>query len=151
VAQYIFHETIEYNVTVDNNDESPTIKIQYYDYTGSGRELISTFDFVFSSDFKLEKIECSENPEYGFEKAAFNNETIRKSWGLTYFRDRYDNEAMTTRFIKSSSLRSKLRASVLIIYLRTVFASKEVFDLLVPVILNAILLFYCILSYLLSL
>ncbi|WP_332406018.1 hypothetical protein [Vibrio metschnikovii] len=146
IAQYIFHETMEYNVTVDENGESPTIKIQYYGDVGSSRELMSTFDFVFSSDYKLEKIECSQHPDYVIEDAAFNNDSIRKSWGLTYFRDCYNNEAMTTNFIKSSSLRSKLIEPVLIIYLRIVFSKKEVFDLLMPIILNAMLFFYCILS-----
>ncbi|WP_199436807.1 hypothetical protein [Vibrio owensii] len=144
INRNIFDSSLEHNVVIDEGNDTPVIKIEHYDDVGSGWEKMATFDFIYSSDYTFEKIECSENPGYQNDDLAFNKAHIRKSWGLTNFIDEFENDAMTTSLIQSASLKSRLRASVLFIYFRILLGSKEVFDLLLPVILNLVLSLYCL-------
>jgi len=151
IRQNILDSTVEYNVVMDESGDTPIIKIEHYDDAGSGWEKMAAFDFIYSADYQFEKIECSENPGYQNDDLAFNKANVRKSWGLTYFRDQFDNEAMVSSLIPSPTIKSQLRTAVLLIYLKIVFGSKEVFDLLTPVLLNTFLFMYCITVFLVSL
>jgi len=147
IDKELFSDKITHQVKFENEKETPPkIKIEHYTYDGDpevpthddkGWDVVANVEFIFTNEFELERITFSENPSYDFDEMALKNTDKRELWGLKEFI--YDDQTslFSTPKIKSFWLRNKLRLSVLRCYFKILVSSKEAFDLLIPLVLNA--------------
>lgn len=147
IRNNVYSKDIDYVVIIDDDVTKSKIKIEYYDEMGSGWERMATFDFNFSKSYTFESIECSVNPSYDLVGVRFDAKDVRDSFGFSNYMGEEDNSLfITTPFIKNSAIRTGLLSHTLVIYFRTLLTTKEVFDLLVPVLLNLVLFLFFVSS-----
>ena len=134
--------------TIDDRKSPPTIKITHYEYQGdpenhgrddSAWEVIASFDLVFTNEYAFKNIIYTENPSYTVDELVLREKEARDVWGLTEYIYDSQDMAYTTFKIKSLMLRNQLRFGALCRYFKFLISSKDAFDLLIPLALNAIL------------
>ncbi|WP_299789039.1 hypothetical protein [uncultured Shewanella sp.] len=140
IGQEILSGELAYRVSVlDDEDSQPSIKIEHYQHGDQDWELMCEFEFVFNQDFTLDKIKFSENPNYQIDEIALRKTKNQQKWGLQRFVDDEGNKEMESASIKDSMLANYLRLGVMRNYFKTFLSSKDVFDLLIPIVLNVAL------------
>lgn len=140
VGREILSRGLAYRVSVQDDDDSdPSIRIEHHDHGDHDWELLCVFEFAFNKDFTLNKIRFSENPNFQAVDIALSKVENREKWGLQTFADEEGNVEMESTSIEDFSLKSSLRFGVMRNYFKILFSSKDVFDLLMPIVLNVAL------------
>ncbi|EJL6763031.1 hypothetical protein BOO24_20975 [Vibrio navarrensis] len=147
IQKHIYSDKLTHQVVVDiDGSPLPEIKIEHYQDGGAGWEQMASFNFVFTREHKFIKILASENPTFKIDEISFTKSPQLELWGLkTIIDDDGDPENLTSK-IASLKLKVKLLLPVLMVYLKTLITTKEVFDLLVPLLLNFALFSYWLIS-----
>ncbi|EPX8746595.1 hypothetical protein ACW2Q6_003518, partial [Vibrio cholerae] len=135
IGKYIFNPKLSYRVCVLDNESLPKIQIENYQHGAHDFELMASFEIFYTEDYQFKEIVVTENSSYSMDSMAFSKPEIIKRWGFNEIACEYSNTLQTTR-IRSKLLRAELSMFVYPTLIKNVLSNKDVFDLLIPLLLN---------------
>ncbi|PTO93571.1 MULTISPECIES: hypothetical protein [Vibrio] len=136
VRKNIYLTDLFYDVKTTEENGYHSISITTYEYEHSERDVGSILTFKFSTDYKFELLEWSENPSYSIDEIAIHDKPLRDAWGLEAKASDVGEPVYLTTKIASSAYRFWLARFQLRGYVRTMLTSREVFDLTLPLVFN---------------
>lgn len=147
ISTNILSEELKYSIDTEKVGEEHVISLRAFIWERGSRPHdsyqvnIFYFKFHFSSSYRFIKIETSENEDYELEKVCFKNDDEKAKWGLQAFSDGEQGELTVYRSFGLPWSGHKVPLFLLIFpnYCKAIGSQKHIFDLLLPMILNALL------------
>lgn len=142
IRKYILPDQVHYKISVESKDQEVTISIQGFTWDGPQHDPkqinVFYFDYVCSSDYQFSYIEASEDEDYSMDNNCIKQE--ENKWGFEVYADETGSQTVfVTRNIPWLTYRIPLLILVFPSYCKAVISQKHIFDLLTPLILNAML------------
>ena len=136
---------VYYDIKTESDNKTRRISMKWYTHHGLEHDQrvhkIFTFDIIYSSDYRFTQIEASENPDFPSSKVCFNNDKQKKKWDLQPFsEDEFGEFVVYKSFgIPLQGYKASLFFVSLSSFCMALCSKKQIFDLMLPLILNAIL------------
>ncbi|MES1311475.1 hypothetical protein ABUS74_12825 [Vibrio cholerae] len=140
INRYVYSDTLPYRViTTDESESVQSVKIEHHSHGEFRWEHLATLEFRFSKNYDFIGVYANENPAYSIEEITFNKKEQKLAWGFNELVDDEGGHYLESVRVNDRKLRYSLRFGVLRCYLKTIMTRNDTFDLLVPLLLNAVL------------